>query len=346
MNTWSLFVKALEIQGVKGIANSLSIHQGTVKRWLLLEQVPDQYWFDFARILNINVDYESFTAKEKDQFFTDPVTAVTCFTAVHDVLESHDVDLSEYTFIEPSAGDGSFFNLLPPARRIGIDIEPRHSEVISHDFLTWEPPPGKYICIGNPPFGLRGHLALQFIQQAAKYCDYVCFVLPQLFNSNGKGSCKSRLKSLGLLYSMPINNDFHYPDGTAVSVNSVFQIWSRHHQTIDDVPQLPDSVRIVSLSDGGTPATTRNKPLHDCCDFYLPSTVFGKANMHLYESLDSLPGRKGYGILIQNITDELVLSINQIDWSEVAFVSTNNAFNLRFDLIANALLKIPQLHCK
>jgi hypothetical protein len=343
MNTWNLFNKALGLKGVKGLANSLSIHQGTVKRWLLLEQVPDHYWFDFARILDINVDYESFSAKEKDQFFTDPVTAVTCFTAVHDVLISHDVNLSEYTFIEPSAGDGSFFNLLPPSRRIGIDIEPRHPEVISHDFLTWKPPPGKYICIGNPPFGLRGHLALQFIQRASEYCDYVCFILPQLFNSNGKGSCKSRLTSLGLLHSMPINNDFHYPDGTSVTVNSVFQIWSKYHQTIEDIPQLPASVRLVSLSDGGTPATTRNKSLHGCCDFYLPSTVFGKSNMHLYSSFDELPGRKGYGILIDNLTQDVVHSIEAIDWSEVAFVSTNNAYNLRFDLIAKSLIQSSHL---
>ena len=36
----------------------------------------------------------------------------------------------------------------------------------------------KYVVIGNPPFGLRGQLALKFINHSYDFADYVCFILP------------------------------------------------------------------------------------------------------------------------------------------------------------------------
>ena len=332
-STYALFTRALNHVGKQELANRLGIHVGTIKRWLLLEAVPDSYWFDFARILEIPVDYTSFSPKEKDQFFTEPNTAVTCFSRLHDVLQSYDVLLDEYTYIEPSVGDGSFYNLLPANKRIGIDIESSIDGVIQQDFLTWKPNPGKYICIGNPPFGLRGHLALQFINRAAEYCDFVCFILPQLFNSNGKGSCKSRVKGLNLLYSEPVNSKFHYPNGTSVEVNCIFQVWSKHYGKPEAVVDLTDTIQLLSLSDGGSPASTRNKAYHHKCDFYLPSTVFGSEAMQLYPNFDALPGRRGYGIILKSKHQLVSQIINDAPWHDVAFKSTNGAYNLRFDLI-------------
>lgn len=335
--TYSLFLKCLNQLSKSQIAKHLGIHVGTVKRWLELKSVPDQYWFDFARILSINVDYESFSPKEKDQFFTEPGTAAYCFFRLHEILRRYDVEPNDYTFIEPSVGDGSFYNLLPQDRRIGIDIEPHIGGVITHDYLTWECPPGKFITVGNPPFGLRGHLALQFINKAAESSDFVCFILPQLFNSNGKGSCKSRVKGLNLLHSESIDTDYHYPDGSTVKVNCIFQIWSKHLGTTEAKKDVSHLVQLLSLSDGGTSATTRNKAYHHACDYYLPSTVFGAEAMKLYPSFDDLPGRRGYGIIIKSEHSAVSQLIENTNWSDVAFVSTNGAYNLRFDLIESLI---------
>ena len=173
------------------IASYLGLHEGTVKRWEELKDVPPQYFFDLCRIAEIEIDYDKFSAKEKDQFFTSKETARYCYGKVIEVLSSLNVDLDNYTIIEPSAGDGSFYNLFPENKKIGIDIEPKCSNVIRSDFLVWNPKTKQNICIGNPPFGLRGNLALKFINHAAEFSDFVCFILPQLFDSNGKGSCKS-----------------------------------------------------------------------------------------------------------------------------------------------------------
>ena len=75
----------------------------------------------------------------------------------------------------------------------------------------------------------------------------------------------------------------------------------------------------------------------DKCDYYLPSTVFGADAIRLYDTFEDLPLRRGYGI----VTDDLAVRdvIEQTDWSDVAFCSTNGAYNLRTDLIVTHIGK-------
>ena len=201
----------------------------------------------------------------------------------------------------------------------------------------------KNIIIGNPPFGLRGHLALKFINHAAEFSDFVCFILPQLFDSNGKGSCKSRVKGMNLIHSEIVNSSFYYPDGKNVSVNCVFQVWSKNHKVTEEKIDLTNIIKLYSLSDGGTPGSTRNKKHLYSCDFYLPSTCFGEENMRVYQNFEDLPHRRGYGVVVLTRKDDVAEVINSINWSDRSFKSTNGALNLRFDLIEKILWEeLPQ----
>ena len=98
-----------------------------------------------------------------------------------------------------------------------------------------------------------------------------------------------------------------------------------------------DWLKVYSLSDGGTPSSTRNKDMIGNCDFYLPSTCFGKENMRCYQTFDELPGRKGYGIVFKQNKDESLQKAKSIDWPSVAFLSTNSAYNLRTSKIIEVL---------
>ena len=218
-------------------------------------------------------------------------------------------------------------------------IEPKYDGVIQSDFLLWKPTTIKNICIGNPPFGLRGNLALKFINYSAEFSDFVCFVLPQLFDSEGKGSCKSRVRGLNLIHSEIIDSAFYYPDGKVVDVNVVFQIWSKHHKIEEEKIDLSKLIKIYSLSDGGTSGSTRNKKHLYSCDYYLPSTCFGEDCMKVYDDFEKLPHRRGYGIVTLNHEKSLDSIMSEINWSEVAFASTNGAYNLRFDIIEKVIWK-------
>ncbi|GAA7326094.1 hypothetical protein HpCK61_10640 [Helicobacter pylori] len=135
-----------------------------------------------------------------DQYFTKPSVALKCFQKACEVIKKYE-NLDDFIFLEPSAGDGVFYDLFPKNRRIGIDIEPKRDGFIQCDFLNYKLPTyQKVICLGNPPFGHRGVMALEFINHA-RNCDFVCFILPMFFESQGKGSIKYRVKGLNLLYS-------------------------------------------------------------------------------------------------------------------------------------------------
>jgi hypothetical protein len=223
-----------------------------------------------------------------------------------------------------------------------MDIEPRHPRVFSQNYLDWTPSDDskRYIVFGNPPFGLRGHLALQFINHSLQFADYVAFILPQLFESDGKGSPRKRVDGYSLIYSEKLTGLFRTPEGDNTEVNGVFQIWSK----VESNPEYElssgndDVLRIYSLSDGGTASTTRNRDKLNQCDIYLPSTCFGREIMKAYDSFEELPGRRGYGVVFLRDREDLVRKGKNIDWATVSFLSTNSALNLRTSIIRKQFL--------
>ena len=339
----SLLNKILETHSYNFIAKELNVAIGTVKRWSELQNVPKSYAFDLFKIANIEIDYSRFTYKDKDQFYTPENTAKMCYNKFQQVLKDIGDEDTNYMYIEPSAGNGNFMKVLPSNKRIGMDIEPMDDEILKGDYLQWMPSTSlthKYVVIGNPPFGLRGQLALKFINHSSAFADYVCFILPQLFESDGKGVPRKRVKGFHLIHSEKLNSGFTNPNGDPVKVECIFQIWSKYHSNpMYDIKEIDDSVvKIYSLSDGGTSSTTRNKSMFDKCDIYIPSTCFGKDNMKYYTSFNDLPSRKGYGIVFKKNKSINVKKFKQIDWSSVAFLSTNSAYNIRTSQIIEQII--------
>ena len=329
-----LFQQVAQVKPLPEIACLLGLHPNTVNRWVEMQSVPEQYAGDFRRMLGLN-------GNAKDQFYTKPAVARSCYRTFRNVAKSMKVNLSRHQYIEPSAGCGWFYRILPKTRRIGIDLEPRGPDLIQADYLRWTPPKGlRYIVIGNPPFGLRGHLALQFINHSAEFADMVAFILPQLFESDGKGVPSKRVdRKFRLAYSEKLPAaSFEKPDGSPVNISTVFQVWTAvNHQHI----RMParktctSYIRVFSLSNGGTPSSTRNKHMIGKCDVYLPSTCF--SGMKAYRSFGELPNRRGYGIVIHRNKRRVENILMQQDWKQVAFPSTNGALNLRRSLIEGVL---------
>jgi len=336
-NLIEILNKILENKTHFDIAKSINVAIGTVKRWEELKKVPKSYTFELLKLANINIDYTEFSYKEKDQFFTPDVTATYCYSKFIEVLTAYKDPEKNYTFIEPSAGNGVFLKILPRDRRLGFDIEPQFPEIKKQDYLDWKPIENKKcVVIGNPPFGLRGQLALKFINHSSKFADYVCFILPQLFESDGKGVPRKRVEGLNLIHSEKLDTHFESPDGKNISVQCIFQIWSKFHTNDKYIIQKINNtiIKIYSLSDGGTPSTTRNKKMFYKCDAYIPSTCFGKNNMTHYDNYDLLPRKKGYGVVFLKDKEDNLKKFKNIVWSDVAFLSTNSAYNIRSSQIS------------
>ena len=240
----------LKTKSYNDIANYLNVAVGTVKRWKELNSVPQSYQFDLMKLNNIPIDYSKYSYKEKDQFYTPYKTAEKCFNIFQTFLQEKGETDNEYTYIEPSAGDGSFLKIIPENKTLAIDIEPKGENIETADYLNWTPPLyKKYIVFGNPPFGLRGQLALKFINYSASFADYVCFILPQLFESDGKGVPRKRVDGFNLVHSEKLDTNFYEPNKKEVKVNCIFQIWSKTHTSNNYSIQKTDNdiLKIYSL---------------------------------------------------------------------------------------------------
>jgi len=321
----------LKTHTLKKLADELNLSPGTITRWIELEDIPKNYEFDILKLSNVKIDYSKYSTKEKDQFFTPVNTAQICFKLFIDTITKYGENIDNFKYIEPCAGCGNFLEVLPN-NTIAMDIEPRHPSVMNYDYLDWKPSDNnKYVVFGNPPFGLRGHMALKFINHSYEFADYVCFILPQLFESDGKGVPRKRVYKYNLIFSTKIDTDFNEPNGNVIKINTIFQIWSKHHK--NDIYDIKDytneKMKIYSMSDGGTISTTRNKCMIGKCDIYMPSTCFGKENMKCYNNFQDLPGKKGYGIVFNTDKQNMVNKMLNIEWDKIAFLSTNSAYNLR-----------------
>ena len=346
-----LFNDALKTHSPRTIAAKLSVQLGTVQRWMKQGMVPPFYKNDLLRVLG----HECVVGiAESDQFYTSPSLALTCFADLKATLKTYGISTDGYCFIEPSAGCGYFYSVLPEGNRIGIDIDPQPApygmgclaEIIKGDFLKWNPPQGKYIVIGNPPFGRNGKAALDFVFKAFSFADYVAFILPPIFNSTGKGSCHNRLVKLGhaLLHNRDLGNgDFFRPDGVRVGVATVFQVWAKHAPE-GYVPPVKRScasyVDIYNLYISYKPSRpSANVGLVGQCDIYIPRSFWGSKPIKASLDFADIPYKDGYGLIIKRDKQRILDFILGFDWREVAHVSTNGSMSLRKDIIISQLVK-------
>jgi len=275
-----------------------------------------------------------------DQFNTLPSVAEYCWDSFQKYLKKDKAVLSNYKIIEPSAGTGSFYDLLPKKNRIGIDVEKYSDEYIQQDFLTWEPnhtDNRPCIAIGNPPFGYRGWLALAFINRAAEFCDYIGFILPMSFQSDGKGSPKNRVLGMKLIHSEILTGDvFLQPNGETTQVNTLWQIWKK-----GDAAPLPD----LSLADEYIDLFTvdlRKERLCgmdriDSCNTFLQRTYFANPPK-LVNSFSKVKYVCGYGIIIKKENAKVRKILNSIDWNKYSNLATHNCRHISMYHIKQALL--------
>src|SRR5574344_1029592 len=130
-------------------------------------------------------------ARMFDKFYTKPEIAKKCIECAESIL-----NFKKYNFLEPSAGSGAFSNQLECE---AYDLYPEGEKIKKADFLLLNPDKKGYVVIGNPPFGKRSRLAIDFINHASNFSDAICFILPNTFN---RYSVQSKVSSsLKLIYS-------------------------------------------------------------------------------------------------------------------------------------------------
>jgi hypothetical protein len=259
-----------------------------------------------------------------DQFFTKPEIAEYCHSSLLSKMKEYGAQEEHYKFIEPSAGAGAFYNLLPKNRRIGIDLMPLIPDVVKHDFLNWKIKPNgfNYAVIGNPPFGYRAWLALAFVNHAAKFSEYVGMILPMSFQSDGKGSPKHRVKGLELIHSEILPKDsFVDPHGKQMKINAIWQIWKKGENRKIKEKSCSQWLELFTVDERKERLCGQTR-LHEA-SFFLQRTFYHEPPS-LVKSFKDVKYVCGYGLVFKKDKDKIVKLLQNADWNLYSNLAAHN----------------------
>lgn len=155
-----------------------------------------------------------------DRFYTPIPIIEKCLTLLN--LDEYDC------IIEPSAGTGNFVDKLPSC--YAYDIAPERKDIIKQNWFELDKnifnTYNNILVIGNPPFGEQNTLAIQFFNEAAKFCNTIAFILPLSFKKN---SIQNRLNLNFHLKNEILLEDcyFYLKNQEIIEVPCVFQVWKK-----------------------------------------------------------------------------------------------------------------------
>lgn len=168
-------------------------------------------------------DTGKFRTNSKDQFYTNRVISKKCV----DLVIKHIPHVAKYTWVEPSAGTGSFTDALDfRYKRVAMDIDPKSDTVEKMDFLEWEPTMSEDVIVfGNPPFGKQSSLAKAFIRKSCTFANVIAFILPKSFTKPSMNNAFE--EHFHLVHMHEIEKNAFEVNGKEYDVPCVFQIWEK-----------------------------------------------------------------------------------------------------------------------
>ncbi|AXE60960.1 SAM-dependent methyltransferase [[Mycoplasma] phocae] len=171
-----------------------------------------------------------------DQFYTNPLICNHLVEVVKKLIPNQ----LDHEILEPSAGTGNFIDALIDIAKvkrrhiIAYDIEPKADNIEKKDYLKENIIfSDKRFVIGNPPFGYRGKLALEFLNKALSEANYVAMILPNIFQ---RYSIQKQVnKNAKLIYVETLGDDSFIVNDRKYDVKCVFQIWTIENTSDSDM---------------------------------------------------------------------------------------------------------------
>jgi predicted RNA methylase len=242
-----------------------------------------------------------------DQFYTNKDIAIKCYNKLKEII-----DLNEYDIhLEPSAGCGSFFNIMDNTKKIGLDIEPKQKDILKMNFFDYKAEEDKkYLVIGNPPFGKVSSLAVKFFNKSADFSNCIAFIIPRTFK---RVSIQNKLNlNFHLVYNEDLTNNpcCFTPKMTA---KCSFQIWVKKETKRKKIIYDKTHSDFKFLKHG--PKDNNNQPTPPTnCDFVIKA--YGANCGELIDTELHLLTTKNYNWLKSNIDIELLKNrFRQLDYS-------------------------------
>jgi len=243
-----------------------------------------------------------------DKFYTIPKISKKCIESVGSIYDWSKWEL----VVEPSAGNGSFFNVIPSDKKIGIDISPENQDIIEQDFFTYKPPSSikDILVIGNPPFGKVSSLAIKFFNYASNWATVIAFIIPRTFR---RISVHNRLnQNFHLVFDedIPTNPCSFTP---RMMVKCCFQIWEKREEK-REFYDLPTSHIDWDFIDFGPKDSNGQPTPPDGADFAIRA-YGGKCGEIVKINLQTLRPKSWHWIKSKIDTTLLINRFKNLDYS-------------------------------
>ena len=244
---------------------------------------------------------QNSTKLHLDKYYTSTTLAKYCIDKVYSIIGKENI--SEY--IEPSAVGGVFLDYLPTNTK-AYDIEPEDDRIIKQNYLELDVPYKENRCIiGNPPYGARNTLSVQFFKKSIQIADYIAFILPI-----------SQLNNIQQMYEFDLihSEDLGEREYTGKKVHCCFNIYKRPYNNI--LNKKPKNklldVEIIEVR-------LKNKVVKD---YDLRICAWG-ASIGKEVMLDNHFAKEFYIKVINNTYKEVIINlIKTAKWTEIYNMTT------------------------
>lgn len=254
-----------------------------------------------------------------DKYYTSDEVAQYCINTTMKVLKGEKIT----EVIEPSAGNGAFSKKIKGC--IAYDIEPEDETILRQDFLKLDLPYKRgRLFIGNPPFGARNTLAVQFFKKAIQLGDYIAFILPisQLNNTQ-------QMYEFDLIHSEDLGKQ-RYTDR---DIRCCFNIYKRPANGLNSKPinKLQD-IKITEIRLG-------NK---ECQNYDIRICAWGSSIGKEVKTPNQFAKEFCIQILDQSKKEEILNALRAADWRNL-YPMTSAPNLLQWQVIDYLKKKIPDI---
>ena len=181
----------------------------------------------------------------------------------------------------------------------------------------------------------RQWLALAFINHAAKFSEYVGFILPMAFQSDGKGSPKFRVKGMTLISTefLP-EGSFVDPEGKTLKINALWQVWKKGENIHPKAKECNDWIDLFTV-DQRKERLCGHERMQEA-DFFLQRTYYNNPPS-LVKDFGDVKYVCGYGIIFKKNAQELELTLRNTDWNKYSNLAAHNCRHISMYHIRRAL---------
>lgn len=267
--------------------------------------------------------------RSQDKFYTARHGVKVAFDLFGKALDVLGIDRASVAVIEPSAGAGAF---LPSMNRGGFrevlayDIAPEAPGIAEANFLELDlsersRSSGPFVVLGNPPFGSRAGLAIDFLNHALGEAEAVGFILP--IQMRKWISQKAVREDASLIVDMDMPDNAFEFDGAPYDVRTCFQVWTRRPGSLIDLRlcQRPDTTHPDFSMWQYNCTREAEKFLDEDWDFAVLRQGFGDYSVrHRDRSALSL---KKQWILFKAATPEVLRRLEALDFEALSRTNTS-----------------------